>query len=212
MNSKFHFILDLQVSQSQISIPVLQGDTAREWYISLSDGGKAVYLEDGILAKIEIKRPSGTFINAFCPIEHNTTVVYKFSQNENTAREVGLHDCGIILYGSDERVIGAAKFSMVVSERAINSDDINLTDDDLTVIDAIVSAEASRVVAENLRVDAETEREEAERERKTSFTSAIEAIDEKIEEIYDMLDGLATDTEVDNKIANAITTALNTEV
>lgn len=190
MNSKFYFILDLQVAQSQVSIPVLKGDTAREWHISFSDGGKPVHLEDGVLAKLQIKRPSGTFINQFCPIENNTTVVYKFMNNTNTASVVGLHNCNIILYSKDNAVVGSARFSMVVSDRVINSDDINLTDEDITVIDAIVSAEAAREVAEKGRVDAETERVSAEARRvsaenarEVAFEGEVDKVDDKIYEI-----------------------------
>ena len=189
MNSKFYFILDLHSAQSQISIPVLKGDTAREWHISFSDGGREYFIKDGVLAKLEIKRPDGTFINAFCPIENNATAVYKFEQNGNTAAREGLHECNVVLYEND-RVLASPRFSMVVSGRAIDSDDINLTDDDLTVIDAIVKAEAARQVSETARVNAEAaravaedNREAAEEARVSESAEAIQRVDSKITEI-----------------------------
>lgn len=189
MNSKFYFNLDLQVAQSQVSIPVLKGDTAREWHISFSDGGKPVHLEDVVIANLQIKRPSGTFINQTCSIKNNTTVVYNFMNNTNTASVVGLHNCNVILYSADA-VVGSARFSMIVSDRVINSDDINLTDEDITVIDAIVSAEAAREVAEKGRVDAETERVSAEAKRvsaetarEVAFEGEVDKVDDKIYEI-----------------------------
>jgi hypothetical protein len=152
-------------SQSQISIPVLLGDTGREWHINLSDGGKPYIITDGCLAKLSIKRPTGTRLEEFCTIVDNTTIVYKFTQNENTCAVEGIHECDVTLYGLDGKVIATARFTMVVSERAINSDDIVLTDEDFTAVDAMLKAEASRQVAESNRVEAEVERSEAEAER-----------------------------------------------
>jgi hypothetical protein len=61
MNSaKFRFVLDLHSAQSQVSIPALVGDTSRTLYISFTDGGLPYVIADGCLAKISIKRPSGT--------------------------------------------------------------------------------------------------------------------------------------------------------
>ena len=71
ISSNYRFMLDLHSTQSQISLPVTLGDTARVWYISLADGGVPYIIEDGVLAKIEIKRPTGTFIEAFYREKHH---------------------------------------------------------------------------------------------------------------------------------------------
>ena len=163
--SNFRFTLDLQSVQSQISIPVTRGDTARTWKISFSDGNRPFILEDGVLAKLEIKRPTGTHSEEFCAIEERTNVLYRFSQNENTASVEGLHECAVILYGADGSVIASPRFTMIVTDRVISSDDINLSDDDLSAIDAMIAAEASRQSAEQGRVNAEAERQTAESAR-----------------------------------------------
>ena len=190
MNSSiYRFTLDLHSAQSQISIPVMQGDTQRTFRISLSDGSNPYIIADGCLAKISIKRPTGTHLEAFCAIEGNTTIVYKFEQNENTAAVEGIHDCDITLYDADGGILGSARFTMVVSERVITNDDIMLNDEDFTAIDAILQAEASRQEAETnregaesqraeaeaKRVEAETQRAEAEEERKTSCEKLLQA-------------------------------------
>lgn len=167
-SSNFRFMLDLHSTQSQVSIPVTLGDTARVWYISLADGGVPYIIEDGCLAKIEIKRPTGTFIEAFCAIEKNTTIKYDFSQDEitrNTAIVGGVHDCSVTLYDAEGDKIGSPRFTMVVSDRVVNSDDINLSDEDKTAVEAMIVAEASRQEAETGRVNAEAERKTAEDNR-----------------------------------------------
>lgn len=200
MKSVNRFILDLHSVQSQVSVPILLGDTAREWLISFSNGGEQFILKDGTLAKIEIKRPTGTYLENFCTILNNTTVAYEF--DNNTAVVEGVHRVNIVLYDAiSGKRIASPGFAMVVSSRVINSDDINLTDEDLTIIDGIVAAEAiressettrinneaSRVSAENARVNAEKARVSAENARQTNTTSAIERINTKTSEVTQKL-------------------------
>lgn len=160
-SSNYRFTLDMHSAQSQISIPALLGDTGRTLYISFSDGGKPYFIEDGCLAKISIKRPTKSHLEEFCTIENNTTVVYPFDKNENTCAVEGIHNCDVTLYDLEGRTITSPRFTMVVSERAINRDDITFSDEDQTAIDAIVAAEAKRQVAEEERKANEKERQEA---------------------------------------------------
>lgn len=240
-SSNFRFVLDLHSTQSQISIPVTLGDTAREWYISLSDGGLPYIIEDGCLAKLEIKRPTGTFIEEFCAIEKNTTIKYPFSQNENTAAVEGVHDCSVTVYDAEGHKIGSPRFSMVVSERVVNSDDINLSDEDKSAIESVIAmtasiieseegrinAEALRVTAEEARVLAETARVTTMEETLATVDKKMEAVDNKMTEVDNRVDTkmtevdakLATvyttgetDAKIAEKISEAITTTLNTEV
>lgn len=172
-SSKFRFILDLHTSQSQVSIPITRGDTARVLYISLAEEGKAYTIVDGCLAKISIKRPGGTTLEFFCSIERNTTIVYDFNTDEHTrltAQAEGIHDCQVELYDADGGVIGAPRFTMVVSERVINADDVILSEDDYTYVNAIMAKEAARQSAEEARATAETQRQDAETTRATNET------------------------------------------
>ena len=146
MNSSNHrFTLDMHSAQSQISIPVMLGDTGRTLRITLSDGSNPYVIADGCLAKISIVRPTvdntRTRLEEFCTIEGNATIVYPFS--ENTCAVEGIHDCDITLYGLDGNIITSPRFSMVVSERVVRSDDIVLTDEDRTAMDAILAEWAS---------------------------------------------------------------------
>ena len=172
-SSKHRFSLDMHSHQSQISIPALLGDSSRSLYISFTDGGNPYFIEDGCLAKISIKRPTGTFLEEFCDIENNTTVVYHFSQNKNTCAVEGIHDCDVVLYGADGGQIASPRFTMVVSERVIRTDDINISDEDKTAIDNILQVEAARVEAESARVNAEAARVDAETAREATHTTIV---------------------------------------
>ena len=161
MNSiKHRFTLDMHSTQSQISIPALLGDTSRSLHINFSDGGSPYFIETGCLAKISIIRPTGTHIEEFCEIVNNSTAVYHFEQNENTCAVEGIHECDITLYGLDGERIASPRFSMVVSERVIRSDDFDVTDEDRSAVDAMLTAEAQRQANEISRQEAEAERKE----------------------------------------------------
>ena len=58
--SRVRFTLDLHKNQAQVSIPVSIGDTAKIFYINFTDGGQPFFLSEGCLAKMSIKRPTGT--------------------------------------------------------------------------------------------------------------------------------------------------------
>ena len=188
--SIFRIPLNLHSIQSQASVPVFLGDTSIQLRISLSDGVKPYTITDGCIAKISIKRPTGSILEAFCTIENNTTVVYSFDKDEitkQTAVVEGIHDCDVTLYGNDGGILGSPRFTMVVNGKVINKDDIVISDEDKTTIDAIVSAEAARQDAETgrinneaKRVDAETLRAKAEEQRALLEEARIEA--EKLRE------------------------------
>lgn len=176
MNSITHrFTLDMHRAQSQISIPITRGDTARVILVNLSDGGLPYIIETGCLAKFEVKRPTGTHLEAFCPIEKNTTIRYDFSQNVNTAAVEGIHECSVILYDAEGLRIASPRFTMIVSDRVLNSDDLDLSDDDARIIDVMIADEIKRREEEIDRKNAETARAEAEARRSLAETQRTEA-------------------------------------
>ena len=181
MNSiKHRFTLDMHSSQSQVCIPAKLGDTNRSLHINLSEGGKPYFIETGSLAMVTIKRPTGTHLTESCNIKNNSTVVYHFAHNVNTCAVEGLHECELVLYGPDGEQIASPRFSMLVSERVVRSDDINLEDDDRNAIDAMFGAEASRQEGEKGRVDAEAIRVAAEEGRVTAEATRVSAEESRV--------------------------------
>lgn len=182
MNSMYYrFSLDMHKVQSQISLPVSLGDTARTLYINFTDGGKPYYIEEGCLAKLTITRPSKSKLHEFCVIEGNTSAVYPFSQNEHTAIEEGIHDCEVTLYGRDGKQITSPRFSIVVSDRVVNMDDnVGIPDESIGIVDAIIHEEQARRVAEDGRVDAENNRALEEENREVAEESRVSAEAERV--------------------------------
>lgn len=171
--TKHRFTLDMQVAQAQIAVPVTVGDTAKTFYISLTDGGEAYKIADGCLAMLTIRRPTGTYMQAFCPIRNNATIVYDFQQNANTAAVEGIHNCELTLYGLESEVVSTPKFTMVVSKRVVNGDNLNITDEDRSAVDAMIAAEASRQSAEYARIEAESDRVDAEEARQAYYEDFV---------------------------------------
>lgn len=166
INSKHRFTLEVQSAHSQIALPVKVGDTGTKFYISLTDGGNPFIIPGGTLAMLTIHRPTGTFLQAFCPIRNNTTVIYDFMQNENTAAVEGVHNCELTLYGGTSgSIISTSWFTMIVSARVVNDDSLNITDENRNAFDAMIAAEASRQAGEESRVNAEAARVLAEEAR-----------------------------------------------
>lgn len=168
--STYRFTLSLHLTQSQVALPVTLGDNARVFLITLSDGVAPYVIGDGCLAKIEIKRPTGTILQEFCPIEKNSTIIYDFSQNEGTAVVPGVHNCTITLYNPKGLILGSPRFTMVVSDRVVTSDDmLNMLDDvDFTIFDSMLAKEAERQNNEEYRHNEEARRELCENARQQS--------------------------------------------
>ena len=193
MNSiKHRFTLDMHSVQSQISIPASLHDTARTLYINFTDGGTPYHISEGCTALLIISKPSGAKLYEWCAIRDNTNVVYPFSQNKNTASEEGISECEITLYSApdedgDIEQIASPRFSIVVSERAINrGDDEILPEASIGFIDQAAKdelvrrqKEEGRVAAENVRVSAETARAGTETARANAESARATAETER---------------------------------
>ena len=164
-SSKFRLTLDLHSVQSQYSIPVMVDDTNVTLLISITDGGIPYKIPDGCLAKLSIKRPTGTYLVEYCKVKNNAVIEYPFSQNKDTCAEEGIHHCDVTLYSPDGEKVGGPRFTMVVSEMVVRRDDIELSEDDYTQVKAIEKVEAERQYAEFLREKAEDDRVQAEANR-----------------------------------------------
>jgi hypothetical protein len=178
--------------QSQISIPASINDTARTLYINFTDGGDPYHISEGCTALLIISKPSRAKLSEWCAIKDNTNVIYPFSQNKNTASEEGICECEITLYSApdedgDIEQIASPRFSIVVSERAINrGDDEVLPETSIGFIDQAVKDELvrrqneeGRVAAENARVSAETARAGAETARANAESARATAETER---------------------------------
>lgn len=116
--SRYAFALDMHTSQSQICLVATQGDTNREFIISLSDGGKPFTVpKESTTVHLLIDRPTGTTIEEITPVISNdgSYVTYKFTQD--TCLVDGMHDCQLVFYDEEENELWSPCFSYYVNPK-----------------------------------------------------------------------------------------------
>lgn len=137
--SVFRFTLNMHNHRSQASVSAFRGDTAIRLCITISDGGIAYKIEDGCVAILSGTKADGTKLWNRCAIENNT-IIYGFTKATTSC--VGVAKCEITLYGPDGNVVTAPKFVIVVDEREVSGDDVNVSESEQTAMDLVISAAA----------------------------------------------------------------------
>lgn len=122
--SDYKISLDILESQSQYSLPMKKGDTARVVYITLREGGVPYEIGTDCFAVLSGRKPDGTVLENNCVIKGNT-IIYEITPQTTSAS--GLVDCEIKLYGVDNGLICSARFSIIVDERAVGDEEIEST-------------------------------------------------------------------------------------
>ena len=120
MNESYYRIsLDIKSTQSQISLPIKQGDTSRGIYISLTDGGKPYVITDKCFAVFECTKSDGTEVGNNCYIENNRIVC---PIGRQAVAVPGIVECEVSLYNSKGGIITTPRFTLIVDARVIGSD------------------------------------------------------------------------------------------
>lgn len=120
MNESFYRItLDIKSIQSQISLPIKQGDTSRGIYISLTDGGKPYVIAGKCFAVIKGEKSDGTEIGNNCYIENNR-IVYPITQH--TVSAPGIVECEVSLYNAEGGIITSPRFTLIVDSKAVGGE------------------------------------------------------------------------------------------
>ena len=148
-HTKYRFNLDMQSNISQISLPMRQNDTGIVLRINLTDGGIPYTIKDGCMAWFFGRKSDGNTLIYPCSIENNTTICFEVTQQ--TTACLGIVDCEIRLYGSDENIITTPRFIVVVYARVMNDSEAVDSESDMAILDNILSTEAARVNNEILR-------------------------------------------------------------
>jgi hypothetical protein len=143
-DASFRISLDIHDIQSQVSIPVKRGDTARRIYINLTENGMPYEIESGCLAVFSGVKSDGAKIFNDCIIEGNRI---RYDMTEQTVSTEGLVNVEIILYGADDAILCSPRFDLVVDDRAVGVE--ILSEDERNILDAYALAEAERVKAYN---------------------------------------------------------------
>lgn len=112
--SVYRFSLDVNQSQSQVSISAGKGENGVRLIIRMTENGAPFEVEDGSYAVFSAVKPDGKPVINDCAIFGNDTVVYDFT--EQTVAVEGITRCQILLFGPDRSLIASARFQIVVHE------------------------------------------------------------------------------------------------
>lgn len=202
--SIYRFTLDIHKTKSQVSIPVLFHDTGIQFFITLTDGGRPYFIEDGCRAVFSAKKSDGKPLLNDCIIEDNTRVRYDFT--EQTTNCEGMMNCEIRLYGKDGELITTPAFVVVVDARVIYDNDVKESYGESTTLDNIVAYEESRLAGERMRIAAEDERAAAEEARAEAEAERVLAeADRRDAEI------VRNNTEIERSVEEAVRQANEAE-
>ncbi len=153
--SKFRFTLDIHKHQSQVSVPVMRGDTAVQLYIALTDGGLPYTIGESCFAIVIGNKPDGSTFRHPCIIEGGGTII-RYDFQPDTSELSGAILTEVRLYGTNG-ILTAPCFTIVVDERIPHYDG-DVTAESISALDQIFLNEAVRVAAENERAKADKAR------------------------------------------------------
>lgn len=161
--SVYRFSLDVNQSQSQVSISAGKGENGVRLIIRMTENGAPFEVEDGSYAVFSAVKPDGKPVINDCAIFGNDTVVYDFT--EQTVAVEGITRCQILLFGPDRSLIASARFQIVVHEtiwdKGIESaEEFNVVKkfvEDINTVNDRLDKNASDIAALDERVTANSE-------------------------------------------------------
>lgn len=127
--------LNLQETNTMVSIRAKRGDTGRKLLIHLSDGSIPYHISDDCYATFTGKKPDGTKINNACTIENNV-IEYEFTDQTCTA--VGTMKAEIRLYGADDKMITSACFLVNVYDTVFRDGDEVSSESEMNTLDDLI--------------------------------------------------------------------------
>ena len=184
-DSHYRISLDIHSTQSQVSLPVKQGDTSRKVFISLCEGGKPYQIEKDCYAVFSAKKPDGTLIENYCIIAGN---VIEYTFTEQTTAVGGMLNCEIKLYGGDSGLITSPRFTIIVDSRAVGDAETESTSEYSALTNLYTTTTAAITRAENATNEAIDAKEKTE-----AVKEETQAVKEATEDVK---------TEVEIKLAN----------
>ena len=144
--SIYRISLDLQDSANHKQVNVKKGDTARQIMITLMDNSMPYVMEDDCTAALHFKRSDGSAFYDGCRIREDGVIIYTFTSNLSAI--TGVTECEIRIFGSDNRMITSAKFTLIIN------DVINAENEDDGIIEGETILEPLIRAVNNLDVDA----------------------------------------------------------
>ena len=140
IDSVIRITLNLQETNTMVTIRAKRGDTGRKLLIHLADGNIPYHISDECYATFTAAKPDGTRINNACSIRNNV-IAYEFT--EQTCACVGTMKAEIKLYGGDRKLITSACFLINVYDTVFRDGDESDSEGEMNALDALIAETAA---------------------------------------------------------------------
>ena len=142
IDSVTRITLDLQETNTLVSVKAKLGDTGRKLLIHLADGSIPYTISPDCYAVFTAVKSDGSKIHNPCTIENN---VIEYTFTEQTCACAGTMHCEIRLYGADRKLITGACFLITVFETVYREGDEVTSEGEMNTLDALISDAASLI-------------------------------------------------------------------
>ena len=144
IDSVTRITLNLQETNTMVSVRAKRGDTGRKLLIHLSDGSIPYHIGQDCYAVFTARKADGSKIHNPCSIADNV-IEYPFT--EQTCAAPGTMHCEIRLYGQNQKLITSACFLMNVYDTVYREGDEVSSEGEMGTLDALIS-EASALITQ----------------------------------------------------------------
>lgn len=143
IDSVMRITLNLQETNTLVSVKAKRGDTGRKLLIHLSDGSIPYPVDRDCYAVFTARKADGSKIHNPCTIE-NQIIEYTFT--EQTCACPGTMHCEIKLYGGDRKLLTSACFLITVLDTVYRDGDEVSSEGEMATLDALIS-DANELIA-----------------------------------------------------------------
>lgn len=145
MNSTvFRISLDIHEVNSQVTLRVKKGDSARQILIALTEGGRPYKISEDCMAVFTAKKPDETILYNGCEIQGNRIL---YAMTPQTCTVVGAMKCEIRVYGTGGALITSPRFTILVDDTVYSDDDVVDSSSEFSALTDLM-AKAQQIIAE----------------------------------------------------------------
>lgn len=145
MNSTvFRISLDIHEVNSQVTLRVKKGDSARQILIALTEGGRPYKISEDCMAVFTAKKPDETILYNGCEIRGNRIL---YAMTPQTCTVVGAMKCEIRVYGAGGALITSPRFTILVDDTVYSDGDVVDSSSEFSALTELM-AKAQQIIAE----------------------------------------------------------------
>lgn len=134
-NSYYQISLNIQDHASHVILKAKRGNTGRLLYITLMDGRNPYTISDDCRAVFKAMKPDGNILYNSCSIIDHV-ICYAFTPQTTSA--TGKSECEIKLYGSDNKLLTSARFTLIVDDEVYDEDAELVSEKEFTELTSVL--------------------------------------------------------------------------